>query len=40
MLNRSADGTYNFGSALNNEDKHMQDAYERALGFIGGLARR
>lgn len=40
MLNRTADGNYQFGSALNREDKHMQEAYQRALGFMGGLARR
>lgn len=40
MLNRTADGQYQFGSALNREDKHMQEAYQRALGFMGGLARR
>jgi len=40
MLNRTADGRYQFGSMLNRDDKHMQEAYERALGFMGGLARR
>jgi hypothetical protein len=40
MLNRTADGNYQFGSALNREDKHMQEAYQRALGFMGQLARR
>ena len=40
MLNRTADGNYQFGSALNREDKHMQEAYQRALGFMGGIARR
>lgn len=39
MLNRTADGQYQFGSALNREDKHMQEAYQRALGFMGKLAR-
>ena len=40
MLNRTADGQYQFGSALNREDKNMQEAYQRALGFMGDLARR
>ncbi len=40
MLNRTADGRYQFGSMLNRDDKHMQEAYERALGFMGDLARR
>lgn len=40
MLNRTADGQYQFSSALNREDKHMQEAYQRALGFMGDLARR
>lgn len=40
MLNRTADGQYQFGSALNREDKHMEEAYRRALGFMGDLARR
>lgn len=40
MLNRTADGQYQFGSALSREDKHMQEAYQRALGFMGDLARR
>lgn len=40
MLSRTADGQYQFGSALNRDDKHMQEAYERALGFMGELARR
>ena len=40
MLNRTADGQYQFGSALNRDDKHMQEAYQRALGFMGNLARR
>ena len=40
MLNRTADGQYQFGSALNRDDKHMQEAYQRALGFMGDLARR
>ena len=40
MLNRTADGNYQFGSALNREDKHMEEAYRRALGFMGELARR
>jgi len=35
MLNRTADGNYQFGSALNRDDKHMQEAYQRALGFMG-----
>ena len=39
MLNRSADGNYNFGSALNREDKHMADAYAHALGFMSQKAR-
>lgn len=39
MLNRTADGQYQFSSALNREDKHMQEAYQRALGFMGNLAR-
>ena len=40
MLGRTADGQYQFSSALNREDKHMQEAYQRALGFMGNLARR
>lgn len=40
MLSRTADGQYQFGSALISGDKHMQEAYQRALGFMGGLARR
>lgn len=40
MLSRTADGQYQFGSALLNEDKHMQEAYQRALGFMGNLARK
>ena len=40
MLNRTADGQYQFGSALNREDKHMEEAYRRALGFMGDLARK
>lgn len=40
MLNRTADGQYQFGSALIRDDKHMQEAYQRALGFMGDLARR
>lgn len=40
MLNRTADGQYQFGSALIRDDKHMQEAYQRALGFMGNLARR
>lgn len=40
MLNRTADGQYQFSSALSREDKHMQEAYQRALGFMGDLARK
>ena len=40
MLNRTADGQYQFGSALNREDKYMEEAYRRALGFMGDLARK
>ena len=40
MLSRTADGQYQFGSALISGDKHMQEAYQRALGFMGNLARR
>ena len=34
MLRRNSDGMYEFSSALNRDDKHMQEAYERALGFM------
>lgn len=40
MLRRNSDGMYEFSSALNRDDKHMQEAYERALGFMGNLARK
>jgi hypothetical protein len=40
MLSRTADGQYQFGTALNREDKHMIEAYQRALGFMGDLARK
>ena len=40
MLNRTADGQYQFGSALLREDADMKEAYQRALGFMGDLARR
>lgn len=40
MLSRTADGQYQFGSALISGDEHMQEAYQRALGFMGNLARR